>query len=65
MLYVGNSEPFTGDGVLKHSSASKERLGKEPALGPAGPRPQCAPQYAAAVENTASGHRTAGRDCAV
>ena len=33
---------FTGGGVLHHSSASKERLGKEPALGPAGLRLQCA-----------------------
>lgn len=56
---------FTGGGVLHHSSASKERLGKEPALGPAGLRPPCAPQETAAAEYTASGHSTAGRDCAV
>lgn len=56
---------FTGGGVLHHSSASKERLGKEPAPGPAGLRPQCAPWERAAAEHTASGHSTAGRDCAV
>lgn len=32
---------FTDGGVLHHSSVSKERLGKEPALGPAGLGPQC------------------------
>lgn len=32
---------FTDGGVLHDSSVSKERLGKEPALGPAGLRPQC------------------------
>lgn len=32
---------LTDGSVLHHSSVPKERLGKEPALGPAGFRPQC------------------------
>lgn len=38
VLEVDNT---TDGGVLHHGSISKERLGKEPALGPAGLRPQC------------------------
>jgi len=34
----------TGGVVLHHSSASEEGIGKEPAPGPAGLRPQCAPR---------------------